>query len=599
MYKINIIFIILIALACQLLAQPPNVIIIMTDDQGYGELSIHGNPILKTPHLDALAKRSQRFKEFHVAPMCTPTRSQLLTGLDAAKNGAVNVSSGRALLRPELKTMANYFLDSGYNTGLFGKWHLGSNYPFRPTDRGFQKAIWFPSSHIGSVPDHWGNDYFDDTYLDGTKPRAFKGYCTDIFFDEAMTFMKKSAKDKKPFLTYLATNTPHGPLIAKKEDRIELEKAINTYKKKTNHKEIKTQSLSNYLGMVKNIDDNMGRLNAFLENENLKDNTIIIFLTDNGSTYGHSYFNAGMRGRKTQVWEGGHRAPLFVSWPKGKFVQSREIEGLTQVQDILPTLLDLCEIPSHQPSSYFDGQSLAGILRGKEKVDPERKLVIAYSRMPGPFPYPAPEAQTAVRPNNSIVLYKHWRLLEDRVLNNLQSDPLQEKNVIDQYPEITKKMRLHLNQWWSNVKDKIDEPQRVIIGHDKENPSRITACEWLDVFIDQQRQISKGNKKYGYWLLDVAQKGTYEFELRRWPRGVKPPSEEQRADIKKAYFYITGTHHSPLVDDPTYGFRGKVSKVDDDLSATFTHDLDAGPIALHTWFDNGMSAYYVHVKRLE
>lgn len=190
-------------------APQPNVIIVMTDDQGYPELSVHGNPALKTPHLDKLHGQSIRLTDYHVAPMCTPTRGQLLTGIDAARNGASNVSSGRALLRPEIPTIANYFGDTGYSTGVFGKWHLGANYPYRPQDRGFQESVWYPSSSIPSVPAFWGNDFFDDVYTKNGMEERFKGYCTDVFFSEAKKFIQKSAKQNKPFLCYLATNTLH------------------------------------------------------------------------------------------------------------------------------------------------------------------------------------------------------------------------------------------------------------------------------------------------------------------------------------------------------------------------------------------------------
>ena len=169
---------------------PPNVILIMTDDQGYGELSCHGNPILKTPHMDELHAESIRLTDYHVAPMCTPTRGQLMTGLDAARNGAVNVSSGRALLRSDVPTMGDFFTSAGYRTGIFGKWHLGDNYPYRPEDRGFQETLWFPSSHIGAVPDFWGNDYFDDVYIRNGKRQPAQGYCTDVFFEEAMAWKR-------------------------------------------------------------------------------------------------------------------------------------------------------------------------------------------------------------------------------------------------------------------------------------------------------------------------------------------------------------------------------------------------------------------------
>ena len=161
----------------------------MTDDQGYGEFSCHGNPITKTPNIDALAANAVRLTDFHVAPMCTPTRGQLMTGVDAFRNAASNVSSGRTLLRADLKTIADVYRDGGYTTGLFGKWHLGDNYPFRPEDRGFDEAVWFPSSHINSVPDYWDNDYFDDTYIHNTKREKYSGYCTDVFFSEAIDWM--------------------------------------------------------------------------------------------------------------------------------------------------------------------------------------------------------------------------------------------------------------------------------------------------------------------------------------------------------------------------------------------------------------------------
>lgn len=211
-------FLLFFAVSFGLCAERPNVIVIMTDDQGYGEMSCHGNPYLQTPHLDRLHSQSVRLANFHATPMCTPTRGELLTGLSAVRNGAINVSSGRALLRPELPTMADFFSEAGYATGSLGKWHLGANLPYRPEDRGFEETVWFPSSHIGSVPDYWGNDYFDDTYIRNGKQEAFEGYCTDIFFDEAMGFMRRSSEAGRPFFTYLSTHTPPSPFIAKEED---------------------------------------------------------------------------------------------------------------------------------------------------------------------------------------------------------------------------------------------------------------------------------------------------------------------------------------------------------------------------------------------
>jgi arylsulfatase A-like enzyme len=168
------------------LAVQPNVIVVMTDDQGYGDLAAHGNPVLKTPNLDQLASQSIRLTDFHVAPMCTPTRGQLMSGRDALANGAMNVGSGRAILRKSIPTMANFFANGGYRTGLFGKWHLGDTYPYRPQDRGFQETLTFQASYLSAIPDYWNNDYFDDFYLYNGELRQYPGYCTDVFFAEAM-----------------------------------------------------------------------------------------------------------------------------------------------------------------------------------------------------------------------------------------------------------------------------------------------------------------------------------------------------------------------------------------------------------------------------
>lgn len=581
----------------------PNVIIVMTDDQGYPELSVHGNPILKTPHLDRLHSESVRLEDYHVSPMCAPTRGQLMTGLDAARNGAINVSSGRALLRPELPTIANFFGDVGYATGLFGKWHLGANYPFRPEDRGFNQTVWFPSSHIGSVPDYWGNDYFDDTYVNNGKLKQYEGYCTDVFFAEGMSFMKKAARDGKPFLAIIMPNTPHGPLVAKDEDEAAIKEILAQSEFSNMDPALKTR-LADYLGMVRNIDTNMGYMLDFLADEGLRDDTVIIFQTDNGSTHGPLYYNAGMRGSKTELWEGGHRVPCFISWPNGGLVEPQDIHGLTQVQDMLPTLLDLCDIPSE---AKFDGMNLASVLKGKAVVPEDRMLVINYSRMPGFVNYPTPFAQTLMQRNLGEVLWKRWRLLEDRELYNLEADPLQQNNVIDKYPMVLARMRAKLDDWWADVGPNANDIQRVIIGSDHENPSRLTGCEWLDVFIDQQRQIRVGQQKSGYWMLEVAQEGEYEFELRRWPkeidRPITAPAEQGTGalDVNTASFYLSDYHHMPIGDKTPYRFEGLNKPIGPkDTHVTFSAQLKKGPVALHTWFrgqDTILSAYYVYVTR--
>ncbi len=585
----------------------PNVVIVLTDDQGYPELSSHGNPVLETPHLDRLRSESIRFSDFHVAPMCTPTRGQLLTGVDAARNGAINVSSGRTLLRAALPTMATIFSANHYATGLFGKWHLGDNFPYRPQDRGFDESLWFPSSHINSVPDVWNNDYFDDTYHRNGELTEYEGYCTDVFFDEAIAWMKDRATEKKPFLTWIPTNAPHSPYWVPQEYTDAMEMSLAEAEKAGTVPELPPQKRGNlveYLAMIKNIDDNVGKLDAFLSDAGIADDTVLIFLTDNGSTMGEIYYPAGMRGRKTQLWEGGHRVPCFLRWPGGNIGEPRDIGGLTQVQDILPTLTAL--VDAKMPDTpAFDGINLAPILEGREEPDPERMLVINYSRMPGQLDYPTPDSPSIMTREGAGVLWKRWRLLNDRELYDLQSDPMQEKNVIADHPEVVAIMRTHLDKWWERVRGVANVPQRVTIGHKAENPTMLTACEWLDVFIDQQKQIRRADLKNGWWELDVHQAGEYEFELRRWPResdlaiteaapettitdGILPAGVA--LDITRARLQIDGSNRTAKIEPGQ-------------KAATFRVDLKEGPTRLYTWFDDERNqaiagAYYVYVKKL-
>ncbi|MEM9478145.1 MAG: arylsulfatase [Verrucomicrobiota bacterium] len=583
----------------------PNVIVIITDDQGYGDLSCHGNPVIRTTHLDRMHSESVRFTDFHVAPMCTPTRGQLLTGLDAARNGAINVSSGRTLLRADLPTLADKFGKAGYATGIFGKWHLGDNFPFRPEDRGFRETLWFPSSHINSVPDVWENDYFGDTYRRNGGLVKYEGYCTDVFFDEAITWMESQNKSDKPFFAYIPTNAPHTPLWEPENYRTAMEQrfaAAEAEGFEFKGPKARRQSVIEFLAMIKNIDDNVGKLDAFLRESGLFENTIVVFLTDNGSTFGESYFNAGMRGRKTQLWEGGHRVPLFLRWPAGNLGAPRDVGGLSQAQDLMPTLLTLCDVGDVPPANGID---LAPYLRNNQTFPDDRMLVINYSRMPGALDYPTPDSPSIMRREGAGVLWKHWRLLKDRELYNLKTDPQQTNNVIHAHPDVTTKMRAHLDAWWSEVKDIANEPQPVIIGDDRENPMLLTACEWLDVFIDQQKQIRRADRKNGWWELDVAEKGTYSFELRRWPRDADlpltagiPPTQVADGEllpgvalpIASARLQIGQKTFPPVRIGPN------------DKSAQFTVELEPGRTRLHTWFFDEsrqplLGAYYVYVER--
>ena len=278
----------LIALGCCLLSRivptvqgaesRPNVVIVLADDQGYGDFSCYGNPILKTPNLDRLREQCVRFTDFHVTPMCTPTRGELMSGQDAVRNGATSVTGGRSFMRPNALTMPELFAGAGYSTGLFGKWHLGDNYPNRPTDHGFQKAVHVHGWGFTSAPE-FSNTLMDGRYFENNVEQRFKGYCTDFWFDRAMQWMKEQKEAKKPFLCYMPLTAPHMPLQAPKKytapyDGMKLDAPDKYYY---------TGKVPAFFGMIANIDENMLRLENFLQENGLRENTILIYFSDNGA----------------------------------------------------------------------------------------------------------------------------------------------------------------------------------------------------------------------------------------------------------------------------------------------------------------------------
>ena len=543
----------------------PNVILVLTDDQGYGDLSGHGNPVLKTPHLDALRRQSIRFTDFHVAPMCTPTRGQILTGRDAMANGATFVCLGRSMMRHDLPNMAEIFAAGGYQTGHFGKWHLGDSYPHRPQDRGFQETVHHGAWGITSIADHFGNDYYDDTYRHNDKREKYSGYCTDVWFDEAMKYMRKCQAEGEPFFVYLPTNCPHSPHWVPK-------KYSDPYK----------GFPATFFGQIANIDENMGKLVAMLGESKLAENTILIFMTDNGTVRGDKVFNAGMRGKKTQLWEGGHRVPCYVRWPAGKLGSPRDVDELTECQDILPTLIDLCGLKA--PAGLeLDGQSLAGLLRGTQEHLPDRMLVVQY----GPDP----------RMGAAAVLWGKWRLVNDKQLYDVRNDPHQDRDVAVESPDVVRKMRAHYAAWWRRVRPQFEKIRYLHLGSDKANPTMLYSSDWVGSYADNFGNLASG-KGIGRWHVMVEKAGKYEFTLSRWaPEADTPLAAPLAGPMGKGRAV------------PIARARLKIGEVDltgpapdGAKSVSFTADLKGGKALLETWFqdDNGKplcSAYYTKVER--
>ena len=474
----------------------PNVVLVLTDDQGYGDLSCLGNPFLRTPCIDRLHVESVRFTDFHAAPVCAPTRGELMTGRDALYHGASFVCMGRSLLRTDLPTMADLFAANGYHTGHFGKWHLGDNYPYRPQDRGFHETIYHPAWGITSAPDYFGNDYFDDYYRHRDEIEQYKGYCTDVWFEQAIAWIKGCQRRGDPFFAYIATNAPHGPLWVPDHYRQPYLSDVERHE-------------ASFFGMISNIDESMARLEAFLQESGLRENTILIFITDNGTATGDNVFNAGMRGKKASLYEGGHRVPFFIRWPKAGIGGGRDIRGVTRATDVLPTLVDLCGLRTDDGLS-FDGLSLAPALRCEGPPDPNRLEVVQYGHTnEGIWGYTERHA--------AAVLWQNWRLVNGAELYDLQLDPGQAKDIAAQHPDLVRRLRDHYEEWWSALGRNLEDYQRITLGSDDENPVRLCSADWAWAYADNQRNIRGCVMESGTWHVDVARSGLYSLTLRRWP----------------------------------------------------------------------------------
>jgi arylsulfatase B len=551
--------------------QPPNVVLVLTDDQGYGDLGCLGNPILHTPNIDALYGQSLRLTDFHVGPTCSPTRAALMTGRYCNRTGVWHTVMGRSLLRRDEVTMADVFTAGGYRTGIFGKWHLGDNYPFRPQDRGFQEVLVHGGGGVGQTPDFWGNDYFDDIYWHNGTLEKHTGYCTDIWFDGAMRFIE--ANRDRPFFAYIATNAPHAPYhVAEKYSSLYAGKEVPN---------------AGFYGMIANIDENVGRLRSRLKTLGLEENTILIFMTDNGTAAGFQGkrgFNAGMRGTKGSEYDGGHRVPCFIRWPAGGLGGGKDIARLTAHIDLLPTLIDMCGLP-RPVGVKFDGVSLVPLFRGADADWPDRVLITDSQRVEQPQKW-----------RQSAVMTDRWRLVDGRELYEIHADPGQRNDVSSKDPEVVNRLRQAYEDWWMSVSPRFGECCEIIIGSDKENPARLTCHDWhgSDLPPWDQTHVLKGEQANGFWAVEVAQAGEYEFSLRRWPGEVDQPINAaipggRAIQVSKARLTIGEI-------DLTEPVAEKAKEV------VFRTPLKPGKTKLQTWLiaDDGASrgAYFVYVKRI-
>ena len=414
----------------------PNIVLIMSDDQGYGELGCHGNPILRTPHLDRLHSQSLRFTQYHVSPTCAPTRSALLTGRHEFRNGVTHTIFERERLRLDAVTLADVLRTAGYTTGIFGKWHLGDEDAYLPERRGFDRVLIHGGGGIGqtfpgSCGDAPGNQYHDPALWNGSRFEKTHGYCTDVFMDRAGDWMAQCQAQGKPFFTMVTPNAPHGPYVIPSEE----------WAAPYRNRGLSTNAVA-YYAMIAHLDAALGRLLARLDQLQLSQNTLVIFQTDNGHSV-DGIFNAGMRGMKGTAYEGGTRVPAFWRWP-GRLPGGTDCAALTAHIDLFPTLASLAGADLTPVRSQVEGRSLVPLLENSQAPWANRLLVTHFGRWDYGEAHAARYRLCAIRDSR-------FKLVNHRELYDLETDPGENKNLSARHPEIVARLQTAYDAWWTEV----------------------------------------------------------------------------------------------------------------------------------------------------
>lgn len=491
----------------------PNVILIMTDDQGWGDFGFHGNDVVRTPNFDALAAGSVSFDNFYVSPVCSPTRACLMTGRYNYRTRCIDTYLGRSMMDTNEVTIAEILKQNGYSTGIFGKWHLGDCYPLRPIDQGFDVSVVHRGGGLAQPSDPIENK---DRY---THPILFRngvqfqatGFCTDVYFSEAIQFIRQQDQSSKPFFAYIATNAPHGPLHDVPADLKQLylddPKALHSVMVGRPAKlEQATDDLASVFSMITNVDQNLGRLMATLDELEITDNTMILFLNDNGPA--SNRFVGEFRGTKATLFEGGIRSPLWMHWPE-RFTPGEQRAQLSAHIDLLPTILDACQIAV--PNNLkLDGQSLLAAALDAKTAMPQRSIFLQTHRGNVPQKY-----------HNCMIRRGEWKLVhpsgfgKERFdgspkfeLYNVLTDPGESNDLAQIHPEMVQQLQQAYEAWFDDVSSTRPDnfaPPRILVGYAEEPQTVLTWNDW--------RAKGWNDQEPGFWLLDFSEKGDYLFEI--------------------------------------------------------------------------------------
>jgi len=490
----------------------PNVIIIMTDDQGYGDLGITGNPHVKTPVIDAFAEKNIRFNNFYVSPVCAPTRSSLMTGRYSLRTGIKDTYNGGAIMASNEVTIAEMLKQASYKTGIFGKWHLGDNYPSRPSDQGFDESLIHLSGGMGQPGDfttyfQGDRSYFDPVLWHNNKKQSYQGYCSDIFTENAIEFIQ--AHKNEPFFCYLSFNAPHTPLQVpdayyQRYKDIDPSSGFEDDKRPfVKMSEKNKEDARKVYAMVTNIDDNMGKLLKKLDDLNIADNTIVIFMTDNGPQ--QTRYIAGMRGRKGMVYQGGVRVPFYLRYP-ALSNNNKDIKTTAAHFDILPTLSELCGV-SLPKDRTIDGKSLVPLLKNK-KVDWEgRPLFFYWTRR-----YPELYNNVAYQKDGYklVGMTDYDADIEDFELYNLRKDPFEQNNLVQENKDVAMQLKVEFDKTYKTliVSENLINPQRIIVGSEHENPIVLNRND-----ADGQHGIWNKEEIFGKWNVSISA-GQYDIKFK-------------------------------------------------------------------------------------
>jgi len=573
----------------------PNVIFVMPDDISHNAFSYYKKNGPQTPNINELAEESVRLTDFHVSPSCSPTRAALLTGRPSDVVGVWHTINGRNMMRADEITMADVFKDSGYATGLFFKWHLGDNYPFRPKDRGFEYVAWIKGGGTGQLPDYWDNTnnhakiLVNDVLVDMTdEDDGIEGaFTTNFFFNRAFEFMDDNIKKEKPFFAYIPLGTAHAPHVSPPDTR---------------------EGVNAKTGTIENIDKNMGRLLKYLDDRGIADNTILVFTTDNG---GGTY----LRGGKGSNYDGGTKVPCFIRWPNGNLGgkgKSRDVLPLTAHIDWLPTFMDILnfhDVAKRPKKLKIRGRSFKPFLDNDTSNDPidykNRSVTINDMWTEMPQKYKKLSVRKDIWKGDEIT--NKWRLIRtnsesDWELYDVINDELQQNDVIRNSANkgIISDLKKEYELWWQLVDERSSEYTRIILGSSEEPESELYAMDFHGTIIWEQAMVKKGVSGSGFIAVDFDKQGTYNFDLRRWPKELENKTTLTSAGPGKA-LDIASARVKIWNGDKVYVDETKKANPNADGVHFNLENLPKGPAFIQTWFYNSMgemegSVYYNYVS---